>query len=140
MLKTNTRETKVKDFHVAMGLPVNYESHTSLLELRKRLIQEETNEVLEALEDIQVDHAYSKPVSDIKWENLLKELCDLQYVLSGTLVSLRRLNSVDFDVAFNRVHKSNMSKLDDEGNPILDNNGKVTKGPNYKKPDLGDCI
>lgn len=38
----------------------------------------------------------------------------------------------------NRIHVSNLSKLDDEGKPIFDEYGKVMKGPNYKAPDLTD--
>ena len=38
--------------------------------------------------------------------------------------------------AFNEVHKSNMSKLDDNGKPIKNHYGKVLKGPNYKPPQL----
>jgi hypothetical protein len=33
-----------------------------------------------------------------------------------------------------------MSKLDSNGNPILREDGKVMKGPNYKKPDLTDLL
>jgi len=42
--------------------------------------------------------------------------------------------------AFQLVHKSNMSKLDDDGNPIFREDGKVLKGPNYKAPDLSDLV
>ena len=42
--------------------------------------------------------------------------------------------------AFNRVHASNMSKLDSNGKPIHREDGKVLKGPNYKKPNLSDLI
>lgn len=42
--------------------------------------------------------------------------------------------------AFRRVHASNMSKLDDNGKPILREDGKVMKGPNYKKPYLTDLL
>ena len=42
--------------------------------------------------------------------------------------------------AFARVHESNMSKLGVDGKPILREDGKVLKGPNYKKPDLTDLI
>ncbi len=45
-----------------------------------------------------------------------------------------------FMEAFARVHNSNMSKLDSNGNPILREDGKVMKGPNYKKPDLTDLL
>ena len=42
--------------------------------------------------------------------------------------------------AFERVHASNMSKLDDNGKPIFREDGKVMKGPNYKKPYLTDLL
>jgi predicted HAD superfamily Cof-like phosphohydrolase len=42
--------------------------------------------------------------------------------------------------AFRRVHASNMSKLGDDGKPILREDGKVLKGPNYKKPYLTDLL
>ena len=45
-----------------------------------------------------------------------------------------------FMEAFARVHDSNMSKLDDSGKPIIREDGKVMKGPNYKKPDLVDLL
>jgi len=45
-----------------------------------------------------------------------------------------------FSKAFNRVHESNMSKLGPDGKPVLREDGKVMKGPNYKKPDLSDLV
>jgi hypothetical protein len=33
-----------------------------------------------------------------------------------------------------------MSKLDNEGNPLYNKEGKVLKGPNYKPPDLTDLV
>jgi len=44
----------------------------------------------------------------------------------------------DIDTAFNRVHLSNLSKLDDSGQPIRREDGKVLKGPNYRPPYLED--
>lgn len=38
--------------------------------------------------------------------------------------------------ACDRVNASNWSKFDHNGQPIRDVNGKIAKGPNYKKPDL----
>ena len=42
--------------------------------------------------------------------------------------------------ALKRVHASNMSKLGEDGKPILREDGKVLKGPNYKKPYLTDLL
>lgn len=42
--------------------------------------------------------------------------------------------------AYERVHQSNMSKLGDDGKPVYREDGKVTKGPNYQKPDLAPVV
>ena len=69
-------------------------------------------------------------------ENALKELADLVYVCYQYAANL----GWDLDEAMDRVHKSNMSKLDEYGNPILREDGKVLKGPNYKPPNLEDLV
>ena len=40
------------------------------------------------------------------------------------------------DEVFDEIHRSNMSKLDENGNPIYREDGKVVKGLNYFKPDI----
>lgn len=42
--------------------------------------------------------------------------------------------------AFLRVHRSNMSKLGDDGKPIRREDGKIMKGPNYVPPVLDDLL
>ena len=66
----------------------------------------------------------------------LKELADLVYVCYQYATNM----GWDLDEALNRVHLSNMSKLDDDGKPIYRDDGKVLKGPNYKPPTLTDLI
>ena len=44
------------------------------------------------------------------------------------------------DETLDRVHKSNMSKLGEDGKPIYREDGKVLKGPNYKLPTLKDLF
>ena len=66
----------------------------------------------------------------------LKELCDLVYVCYQFAAN----EGWDLDEAMDRVHKSNMSKLDDNGQPIYRQDGKVLKGPNYKPPNLTDLL
>ena len=66
----------------------------------------------------------------------LKELADLVYVCYQYAANMRW----DLDEAMFRVHQSNMSKLDDNGNPILREDGKILKGPNYKPPNLEDLV
>jgi len=134
-----SREQKVARFHRAMGLDIDSEPRVSLLDLRKKLIVEETSEVCEAICILEMELERGKKGSLNQWAHLMKELCDLQYVLSGTIVSLHTFYG-SFSPAFNRVHYSNMSKLDNEGKPVYDSNGKVLKGPNYKPPDLTDLV
>ena len=68
--------------------------------------------------------------------NCLKELADLVYVCYQYAANM----GWDLDEAMHRVHESNMSKLDNEGNPIYREDGKVLKGPNYKPPNLEDLV
>ena len=72
-----------------------------------------------------------------KWpEEALKELADLVYVCYQYAENMGWF----LDEALDRVHKSNMSKLDKDGKPIYREDGKVLKGPNYQPPDLTDLI
>ena len=43
---------------------------------------------------------------------------------------------IDLDKCFDEVQNSNMSKLNINGKPINNKDGKVMKGPQYFKPDL----
>ena len=138
-MRALTRENKVEEFHHAMGTDVSSQPRISLVRLREKLLLEECAEVCTELNKIEMTLTHGKPISKEQWADLLKELCDLQYVLSGTIISFNAIMG-SFNPAFNRVHSSNMSKLDDEGNPVLNEYGKVTKGPNYKAPTLEDLI
>ena len=69
-------------------------------------------------------------------EEALKELADLVYVCYQYADNMNWF----LDEALDRVHKSNMSKLDEDGHPIYREDGKVLKGPHYKPPVLTDLI
>ncbi len=56
-----------------------------------------------------------------------------------TLVE-NHLNKNVFELLFNEVHSSNMSKLDEDSKPIIREDGKVLKGKNYFKPALGKIL
>ena len=64
----------------------------------------------------------------------LKELADLVYVCFQYAAN----QDWDLNTAMDRVHKSNMSKLGEDGKPIRREDGKVLKGPNYAPPYLED--
>ena len=68
--------------------------------------------------------------------NLVKELNDLKYVVEGWLITL----GIDGDKSFDLVHQSNMSKLDEQGKPVLREDGKILKGPNYTPVNENDLL
>ena len=96
---------------------------------QRNLITEEFKEFLEA-DGMLFRNAPEFP------QNCLKELADLVYVCYQYAANM----GWDLDEAMHRVHVSNMSKLDEEGNPIYREDGKVLKGPNYKPPNLEDLV
>ena len=63
-------------------------------------------------------------------------LTDILYVTYGAGHAF----GIDLDKCFEEVQNSNMSKLDENGNPIYNDSGKVMKGPNYFKPDLSKFV
>lgn len=62
-------------------------------------------------------------------------------IIERNLKYLRRcgLYNVFMD-GFAEVHRSNMSKLGEDGKPIYNEEGKIMKGPNYTKPQLANII
>ena len=91
------------------------------------LVREESAEFIEA-----ADQVYADPENDKRRAELLKELADLVFVCYQFAAAF----NLDLDEAMHRIYESNMSKLDEQGNPIYRADGKVLKGPNYEPPDL----
>lgn len=101
------------------------------------LVKEEGDEFNEALEEwLSISKFSTEDAAAFAKKHVLKELADLTYVCYQMAAFL----GVDLDVALDRVHQSNMSKLGEDGKPIYRADGKVLKGPFYKKPHLGDLI
>lgn len=100
------------------------------LALQTRLIAEETEELMEATRLM----AFS--MNDLKLKtDCLKELADVTYVCYQLAAAL----GWDLDAALDRVHKSNMSKLENRY-PVKDAEGKVLKSKNYQPPSLEDLV
>ncbi|MCB9710942.1 MAG: MazG nucleotide pyrophosphohydrolase domain-containing protein [Nitrospirales bacterium] len=104
------------DIHVAQGPSLPNEPTRTL---RVRLIQEEFEELQEAMQD--------KELPDIA-----KELADLLYVVYGTAVSL----GIDMEPVFKEVHRSNMSKV----GGYKREDGKWVKPPTYSPASLDEII
>ena len=127
-MKSDTLEDKLITFHTAFNHPVNIRYPNKYIidkqrTLRKTLIDEEYREVIDSIENGTPDE-------------ILKELCDLVYVCIGFAATY----GWSFSTAFNRVHASNMSKLDDSGKPVYREDGKVAKSSRYIPPKLKDLI
>jgi len=92
--------------------------------IRMQLMTEELAEVCEAMRD-----------GDL--HGTLHELTDLSYVVEGTFLSLGLQDH--FLPAHKAIHEANMSKLVD-GKPVVDEAGRVQKGPDFKKADMGEVF
>ena len=119
----------VKAFHEAFKLPVRHEPTGLLsdqeLTLRFNLMKEENEEYLEAAKN-----------GDIV--EIADALGDMLYILCGT-INAHGLQHVMAPV-FEEIQRSNMSKLDANGEPIYREDGKVMKSDRYFKPNIAQFI
>jgi predicted HAD superfamily Cof-like phosphohydrolase len=117
---------KVKAFMNTYGQDIKEKAsfpEDSIVKLRVDLIEEELNELKEAIKN-----------NDIV--EVADALTDILYVTYGAGHSF----GVNLDKCFDEVQRSNMSKLGEDGNPIYNDSGKVMKGPNYSSPNLKKII
>ena len=113
---------KVGDFMEAFGQEVLVEPifpDFNLAALRLDLIEEEVQELRDGL-----GKGSLLEVADA--------LTDILYVVYGAGHSF----GIDLDDCFNEVHRSNMTKLGEDGRPMYRDDGKVMKGPGYEEPNL----
>ncbi len=118
--------SKVGTFMKTFGQEVKTKpsfSTDKINKLRLDLIKEELEELKEAMNN--------KDLLEVA-----DALTDILYVTYGAGHAF----GIDLDKCFDEVQNSNMSKLDENGNPIYNDSGKVMKGPNYFKPDLSKFV
>jgi len=93
--------------------------------LRHKLMKEENQEYLDACA-----------------ENDLVEIADALgdqlYILCGTILKHGLQDKIE--QVFDEIQRSNMSKLDDNGNPIFRPDGKILKGTNYFTPNIKSIL
>jgi predicted HAD superfamily Cof-like phosphohydrolase len=123
-----TQINKVRAFHNAFKqengiIPTNLDDNQ--FELRHRLMAEENDEYLEACKD-----------NDLI--GIADALGDQLYILCGTILKHGLQNKIEN--VFAEIHDSNMSKLDEKGNPIFREDGKILKSSNYFKPNIEKII
>ena len=118
--------SKVGTFMKTFGQEVKAEpsfSTDKINKLRIDLIKEELEELTDAMN--------KKDLLEVA-----DALTDILYVTYGAGQAF----GIDLDKCFEEVQNSNMSKLDVDGKPIYNDDGKVMKGPNYFKPDLSKFV
>jgi NTP pyrophosphatase (non-canonical NTP hydrolase) len=69
-------------------------------------------------------------------DHFVKELGDLLWVVYWMSAHV----GVDVDSVMFELYKSNMSKLDDNGQPIFREDGKILKGSHYEEPKLDNIV
>lgn len=119
----------VKKFHESFGIE-NKEIPTanvskSVFNLRFKLMQEENQEYMEACQNGDLNE-------------IADALGDMMYILCGTILSHGLQNKIE--LIFEEIQKSNMSKLDKNGNPIYRKDGKILKSENYFKPNISKIL
>jgi len=118
------------EWHKKFGVPYRTEpcpfddsdENIANLRLRARIMKEEVKEW-------ETEAIYNETM-----DKRAKELADILYTAIGTVIT-EGLQDVIVKV-FDLVHESNMSKLGEDGKPVMRADGKILKGPNYKEPDL----
>jgi|TARA_A100001011_G_scaffold65673_1_gene66678 predicted HAD superfamily Cof-like phosphohydrolase len=119
----------VKEFNEAFKIKYSKNQEADLdestIELRYRLMQEENDEYLEA--------ARKKDLVEIA-----DALGDKLYILCGTILA-HGLQDKIVEV-FDEIQRSNMSKLSEDGTPVIREDGKILKGPNYFKPNIKSIL
>lgn len=146
----------VKEFYIAFGQQefLEKEMTDERMKLREKLFEEE-------LKEYEVAEKNNNKVE------MLDAVCDMYYIYIGTLLELHKGNIGDvrnviffekdeeselifkkvlknefndiFVEAFEEVHRSNMSKLEN-GKAIFREDGKILKGKNYFRPNLKKFI
>ena len=112
----------VLEFHKAFNLTIGERAgfpDKEIRALRRRLLNEEFTEYLQA-----------ETKDDLV--EIADALADIIYIACGTAIAY----GIPLDRVFAEVHRSNMSKLGENGRPIYRDDGKVLKGPTYSPPNI----
>ncbi len=128
MSKLHEKIKSVAEFHTVFSIGNASEItliHEKDYTLRYNLIKEENEEYLEACKN-----------GDIV--EIADALGDQLYILFGTILKHGLQHKIE--EVYDEIHRSNMSKLDENGKPIFREDGKILKSQNYFKPDIKSIL
>ena len=144
---TDYHTTPVKEFHEVFGHPVENKPTVPSQDqrvLRVALLAEELAELAEAsgviLDVMWADgrHAISARADDDVSDNEVNlvecadALGDIRVLTDGGNL----IFGFPGEAVLAEIHRSNMSKLGEDGKPIRRHDGKILKGPNYTPPNI----
>jgi predicted HAD superfamily Cof-like phosphohydrolase len=128
MSKLHDKIKSVAEFHEVFRIG-NADRITLIQEkdymLRYNLIKEENEEYLEACKN-----------GDIV--EIADALGDQLYILFGTILKHGLQHKIE--EVYDEIHRSNMSKLDENGDPIFREDGKILKSNLYFKPGIKNIL
>lgn len=125
-MESMSNQQKVKEFQKAFNSNIGITSalpDSSERELRIKLLKEEFEEY--------IDGENNNDLVEIA-----DALGDMLYIIYGTAVSY----GIPLEEIFDEIHRSNMSKLGEDGNPIFREDGKVLKSSNYSPPNIKEIL
>lgn len=152
MPRNKYHDTPVVEFHEAFGAPIAWSPEVPPHDRRKlrcALLLEEVIEFCAAsgfvVRQVERDGELHLELFDFSGADdddntNLREaadaLVDIRYVTDGAALEW----GIPLEKCLREVHRSNMSKLGEDGKPILRADGKILKGPNFTLPDLESII
>lgn len=115
----------VREFHEVYDCPARTSPALDVPEapMRLALIDEEVAELHEAI-----------AAGDLI--ETADALADIAYVVYGAALTF----GIDLDAVLAEVHRSNMSKLGEGGQPIYREDGKILKGPGFFRPNVAAAL
>ena len=141
-LQRNSYEL-VKEFHLAFGHPVADEvtvlKDKEFEYMRLELILEELAELYEACGYETSEWLEHRPIRMMETTDpvaVADALGDLEYVVNGMALNM----GIPLPEVVKEIHRSNMTKLGEDGKPIYREDGKILKGPDYEHPQLMEVL
>jgi len=129
-----TREDIYREFAIYAAHPLNAPLTIKDMNNRLDLIVSEVLEFVESVENLVAEIEEANETTVTSRADMLKELADVQYTISGFAASF----GLNLEVAFQRVHESNLSKF--LGGVEYNDDNKVMKGADYQPPNLEDLV
>jgi predicted HAD superfamily Cof-like phosphohydrolase len=124
---STTPSRLLREFHAAFDLPV---ASVPTLDVPPELAKCRADLLLEEMAELDTALGARDLVG------VADALGDLVYVLYGTALTF----GINLDAVMAEVHRSNMTKLDEHGRPVVGPDGKVLKGPDYRAPEIAQAL